>query len=133
MNSIMNKVLGWLKQLGYLGLQYAYTIMYWKLRFFKVQVQKWNKCGTQKKLDKAYTGLGGEIYALHKQGETDWHGMPSVQQQLKLAEEAESKVFQVDEAIEEINNDYLSKKEEVKEKYSARRAEAAESQSNTEE
>jgi hypothetical protein len=131
MNSIMSKVLGWMKQLGYLAMQYAYTCMYWKVRFFKVQVQKWKKCAVQKKVEKTYTGLGADIYALHKQGETDWQRMPSVQQHLKFCEEAESKVFQVDETIEEINNDYLAKKEEVREKYSAKRTHVSESRDQT--
>jgi len=125
MDSIMSKALGWMKQIGYLALQYGYTIMYWKLRFCKVQVQKCKKCGAQKNLDKTYSGLGADIYALHKQGETDWHRMPSVQQHLKIAEEAESKVFQINGAIEEINQDYLNKKEELKAKYSAKRAEVS--------
>ena len=129
----MSKVLGWMKQMGYLALQYAYTILYWKLKFWKVQVQKWKKCGAQKKLEKTYGGLGADIYALYKQGETDWQRMPSVQQQLRLAEEAESKVFQVDQAIEEINNEYLRKKEELREKYSAKRAQVDESSYHTEE
>lgn len=133
MNSMVNKVLRCMKQAGYLALQYAYTIMYWKLKFWKIQVQKWKKCGLQKKLDKVCAALGAEIYALHKQSETDWHRMPSVQQQLKLAEEAESKIFQVDEAMEEISNAYMLKKNDIKEIYSAKRAEVCECQSHIEE
>ena len=71
MNSIVNNLLHSVKKLGYLALQYGYTVLYWKLRLFKVQLQKWRKCGEQKKLDKANAGLGAEIYALHRQGETD--------------------------------------------------------------
>lgn len=133
MNDILKKILAWVKQLGYLAQQYAYTILYWKLRFFKVQVQKCKKCGEQKKLDKVNSSLGAEIYALYKQGETDWQKMPSVQQQLKFAEEAEARVFQFDEAIEEINNEYLNKKAELQEKYAAKRASVSESETRNEE
>lgn len=123
MSAILGKVLAILKKLGYIGMQYAHTILQWKLKLIRVQLQKIKRNKAQKKMKKAYGGLGAEVYSLYKQGdESDWKNMPAVQQELKFIEEAESKVFQVDEAIEEINNNYLSKKEEIKEKYSSKRA-----------
>jgi len=83
MKGTVGKILRMVKQLGYYGLQYAYTNLHCILRFFKVQLQKWKKCGVQKRIQKAYSGLGAEIYALHKQGADDWQSMPAVQQQLK--------------------------------------------------
>jgi hypothetical protein len=48
--------------------------------------------------------------------------MPSVQQQLRIVEEVESDVFKVDGVIDEINSEYLRKKDELNEKYSFKRA-----------
>jgi len=48
--------------------------------------------------------------------------MPSVQQQLRIVEEVESDVLKVDGVIDEITNEYLRKKDELKEKYSMKRA-----------
>ncbi len=123
MSGILGKVFSMLKKLGYLGMQYAYTIIHWGLKLIKIQLQKRKRTRAQNKMEKAYSGLGAEIYSLYKQGEeSDWKNMPAVQQELKTIEEAESKVFQVDEAIENVQNNYLNKKEEIKEKYSSKRA-----------
>ena len=123
MKGIVNKILDLLKKLGYFALQYGYTALYCFLRLVKVQLQKLKKAGVVKKLNTAFAGLGSETYALHKQGAVGWESMPSVQQALRVAEEAEADVFKVDQAIEEINNEYLRKKEELKEAYSQKRTE----------
>ena len=123
MSGVLGTIFSMLKKLGYLGMHYAYSIIHWVLKLFKIQLQKMNRTRAQKKMEKAFSGLGSEIYSLYKQGdESDWKNMPAVQQELKAIEEAESKVFQVDEAVEEIQNNYASKKAEIKEKYSAKRA-----------
>lgn len=101
--------------------QYASVAYYWKLKLLKTQIQKWKKCGARKQLEKAQSGLGAEVYALSKQGEGDWRSMPLVQQYLKLVEEAEANVFQVDDAIERIENEYLAKKEQIKENCASKR------------
>jgi hypothetical protein len=121
MKGIVGKILRIAGNLGYYGLQYVLTYLHGILRFFKVQVQNWKKCGVQKRVQKAYSGLGAEIYALHKQGAGDWQGMPAVQQQLKQVEEVESGIFRVDQAIEEINAAYQRKKDEIKEVYAEKR------------
>lgn len=118
----MSSVLSMLKKLGYLGMQYAYTIIHWILKLVKIRLQKMKRTGAQKKMEKAYSGLGAEIYSLYKQGDqSDWKNMPAVQQELRIIEEAESKVFQVDEAVENIQNNYMNKKAEIKENYSSKR------------
>ena len=122
MKGIVGKILRMAKQLGYYGLQYAYTNLHCISRFLKVRLQKWKKCGVQKRIQKAYSGLGAEIYALHKQGAADWQSMPAVQQQLKQVEEVESGIFGVDQGIEEINAAFQRKKEELKELYTEKRA-----------
>lgn len=130
MSGILGKVMKIIKRIGYMGMQRAHIIFQWKLKFIKVQLQKMKKNKAQKNMEKAYSGLGAEIYSLYKQGDaSDWKNMPAVQQELKVIEEAESKVFQVDEAIEEINNNYLNKKEDIKEKYSSKKADLAEEHS----
>jgi hypothetical protein len=132
MSGMMGKLVLMLKKAGYLGMQYFYTILQWTLRFFKVQLLNLKKKKAQKNMEKAYSGLGAEVYSLYKQGDqSDWRNMPAVQQELREIEEAESKVFQVDEGIDEVNSAYLSKKEEIREKYSAKRATADVGQSET--
>jgi hypothetical protein len=125
MKNLLGKVVEFLKKLGYYAMQYGYSNLYCVLKFLKVQVQKWKKAGAMKKLAKAHSGLGAEVYALHKQGAVDWQGMPSVQQQLRIVEEVESDVFKVDGVIDEINSEYLRKKDELNEKYSLKRAEVS--------
>jgi hypothetical protein len=122
MGGIAGKILGLTKKLLYLALEYATILYYWKLRFFKVQLQKCKKCSALKQMEKAYSTLGSEVYILYKQRETEWAKMPSVQQQLSLVEEAESRVLHVDSMIDEINSYYLSKKQEIKERYAEKRA-----------
>jgi hypothetical protein len=122
MNAIVNKILELSKNLGYLALQYGYVGLYWLLKFAKVQLQKWHRCSAQKEVQKTYSGLGAEIYSAHKLGhDSDWARLPAVQQQLKLVEEVESKVFQVDAAVEQINNDFAAKKTELQARYAAKR------------
>ncbi len=122
MKGIVGKVLRIAKSLGTYGLQYGYTALHALMRLIKVQSHQWKKCGIQKRVQKAYSGLGAEIYALHKQGTGDWQGMPAVQQQLRHVEEVESGVFRVDQAIEEINAAYQRKKQEIQETYAEKRA-----------
>lgn len=122
MKDVLGKLIDFLKKLGYFALQYIYFALYWILKFLKIQVQKWKKAGVMKQLVKAQSGLGAEVYALYRQGAQDWQNMPSVQQQLRVVEAAESDVFNVDGIIDEINNDYLRKKEELQERYSLKRS-----------
>lgn len=122
MKGIVGNILRMAKNLGYYGLQYAYTSVHCLLRLFRIQTQKWKRCGAQKRIQKAYGELGAEIYALHKQGAVDWQSMPAVQQQLKHVEEVESGVFRVDQVIEEINAAFQVKKEETRERYAEKRA-----------
>lgn len=122
MKDIVGKILEIIKKLGYFVLQYAVSSLYCVLRFFKVQIQRCKKVGVMRKLAKAHSGLGAEVYALYRQGVTDWQSMPSIQQQLRAVEAAESDVFQVDGIIDEINNDYARKRDELNERYSLKRS-----------
>ena len=122
MKEFLGKLIDFLKKLGYFALQYAYSTLYCFVKFLKIRVQKWKKAGVMKQLAKAQSGLGAEVYALYRQGAQDWQSMPSVQQQLRVVEAAESDVFNVDGIIDEINNEYIRKKEELQEKYSLKRS-----------
>jgi hypothetical protein len=122
MKSIVSKILELMKKIGYFVLQYGSSNLYCVLRFIKVQIQKCRKFGVMKKLAKAHSGLGAEVYALYRQGAADWQSMPSIQQQLRAVEAAESDVFQVDGVIDEINNDYARKKDELNAKYTLKRS-----------
>jgi len=126
MNAVMNMILEMLRMLWYYVLQYGYVALYWLLKLLKVQTRNWNRSASRKQLEKSFSALGAEIYALFKQGEEkDWPNVAMVQQQLRQVEEAESKVFQVDDLIEAVKRDYEQKKEEVTARYTARRAETA--------
>lgn len=123
MSGILGKVLAMLKKAGFTGMQYFYITIQWCMKLLKIQLQQFGKGRAQKNMVKVYSGLGAEVYSLFKQGDqTEWKDMPAIQQALREIEEAESKVFEVDEKIEEIENNFLSKKEEIKEKYTAKRA-----------
>jgi hypothetical protein len=122
MKNLLGKVVEFLKKLGYYAMQYGYSNLYCLLKFLRIQGQKWKKTGAMKKLAKAQSGLGAEVYALFKQCAADWQTMPSVQQQLRIVEEVESDVLKVDGVIDEITNEYLRKKDELSEKYSMKRA-----------
>jgi hypothetical protein len=123
MNAIVAKALEMSKKVGYLALQYGYVSLHWMLKLMKVQAQKWGRCSARKELEKSYSGLGAEIYSLYKLGEeAEWQKVPVVQQQLKRVEETEAKAFNVDAAIDQIQQDFLRKKSELQTEYSAKRA-----------
>jgi hypothetical protein len=126
MNAIVAKALEMSRKLGYLVLQYSYVSLHWMLKVIKVQAQKWGRCATRKELEKSYSGLGAEIYSLHKMGEEgEWQKVPVVQQQLQRVEEAEAKAFNVDAVIDQIQKDFINKKSALQAEYSAKRACAA--------
>lgn len=133
MKGIGGKILELLKKLGYFIMEYVHIVLAWFVRSFKVQLQSMKKAGSRKELEKTYSGLGAEIYALYKQRAIGWESMPSVQQLLRVSEDAEAEIFKVDGAIEEINSNYLRKKNEIKEKYALKRAEAGKAYSEKEE
>lgn len=121
MNNIVKTVQGFAMKFLYFGLQYASVIFFWKMRFFKVRLQKWKRCNAHKRMQRTFSSLGAEIYSLHKRGEADWK-MPSVGGQLRNVEEAESTILNIDGTIDGINGDYLRKKREIAEKYAEKRA-----------
>lgn len=125
MNALVAKTMKAVRNLYFLTLEYASIAVQWKLKFIRIHLKKWTGgCCAQKELDKAYSKLGAEIFALHKAGHNDWKTMPLVEQKLKIVEEAESKLFSVDDEIDSIVNRYQAKKAAISERYQAKRAEA---------
>lgn len=124
MSSITGKANEMIQRLGYFALQYVCLVGHWKWRLVSTQNRKRKRRAAQKNLEKTFSGLGGEIYAYHKQGggKANWQDTPGVKQQLQLVEEAESKVFEVDAEIEEMKDQYRAKKEELKARFSAKRS-----------
>ncbi len=89
-------------------------------------LQRWHRRLAQREVQKTYAGLGAEVYKAHRLGqENDWAGLPDVKQQLKRVQEAESRVFQVDAAAEQIHNDFSARKAELQAYYAGKRQEAA--------
>ena len=122
MNAIISKILELSRNLGYLAVQYVYVCLYWLLRLVKVQLQQWSRFTGKRAVQKAYSGLGAEIYSAYKLGhDNDWARMPAVQQQLKHVEAVESDVFQVDAVVEQINDEYAAKKAELQARFAAKR------------
>ncbi|NLI33370.1 MAG: hypothetical protein GX422_11425 [Deltaproteobacteria bacterium] len=106
----------------YFSLQNGMTAYRWLLRFFKIRLHNWKKCGAQKALDRELKQLGTGIYSLYARDEGDWQNAPSVQQQIRAVKEAEGKLLQADALREAIDADYAEKKEKIREKYAARKA-----------
>ncbi|NLI81524.1 MAG: hypothetical protein GX443_07520 [Deltaproteobacteria bacterium] len=122
MTGILNMARGLLLKTVYFLLQYGMTTYHWFLRFFKIRLHSWRKCGAQKALEKALKELGTSVYSLYARDEGDWQNAPAVQRQLKEAKEAEEKVMRFDESKEAITLEYSQKKEQIREKYSEKRA-----------
>jgi hypothetical protein len=122
MSKITVKTAEVIRKALYFAMEYVLIIWQWKLKLLKIQLKKWKRFRTQKELDQTYARLGAEIFALHKGDNKDWQNMPMIEQELGLVEAAESRLFAVDEAIEEIKDQYQQRKEELKTKYRMKRS-----------
>jgi len=85
----------------------------WGLKVVKIMIQKFRLRKAQSNLDKRRSRLGAEFYSLHRQGETEFVKSLVVLQQLKIVEEAESRVLAVHDRIMAIEKEYRSKKEAI--------------------
>jgi hypothetical protein len=90
----------------------------WGLKFVKTRLLKHRLCKEQRNLDKRMSRLGAEFYSLYRQGETEFLKSLVVLQQLKIVEEAESRVFALLDRIDAVEQAYLSEKEAIVEKAS---------------
>ncbi len=112
----------------YFLVEYGLIAAHWKWSFLKLRKMKWQRCSTQKRLEKAYAKFGAEVYSSFRGGETSVEKMPLFEQKLKLVEEAEEQLARLDKAIEEIGNNYASKRDEIKSKYQLKRSGSKERQ-----
>ncbi len=85
----------------------------WKLKFIKSKFQECKRCKAQRYLDNKMKRLGLEIYSLYRQEETDFFKSPTVKQQLKLVEEAESRLVAIYDRLDEIDSQYRMKRQEI--------------------
>jgi DNA-binding ferritin-like protein (Dps family) len=124
MNKILAKTWEVTRKALYFTLENIRIGVQWKLKVSKTQIRKWKRFRTRKELDQAYARVGAEIFALYKGGQTNWQNMPLVEQELSFVEAAESRLFAADEGIEEINNQYQRRKEEIRTKYRMKRSQS---------
>ncbi|MFZ0930084.1 MAG: hypothetical protein WAN11_15875 [Syntrophobacteraceae bacterium] len=85
----------------------------WGLKDVKIMIQKFRLRKAQSNLDQRRSRLGAEFYSLYRQGETEFVKSLVVLQQLKIVEEAESRVWAVHDRIIAIEKEYRSKKEAI--------------------
>ena len=130
MNKIVAGTLEAIRKMLYFMLEYILIIIQWKLKVFKTQLKKWKRFRAQKELDQAYARLGAEIFSLNKRGQKDWKNLPLVEEKLDMVQAAEARLFAVDDEIEEINNRYEKRKEEIRAKYQMKRMPSAVSDSD---
>lgn len=102
-----------------LMLEYFFVVIQWIIKLAKVQMQKMKRAKNLKHLEKAHSTLGAEVFSLIKDGQTTWQGSPAAENSVTKIEQAEAKVFAVDDAIARLNEAFQQKRQELKTKYSA--------------
>ncbi|SMC20091.1 hypothetical protein SAMN02746041_00807 [Desulfacinum hydrothermale DSM 13146] len=133
MGGLMDKVMQLVKRLGYLAMEYVLVVFYWKMRFLKVQMKRFSVAKAQKHLEKAYSGLGAVVYGMLREGSDSIQEDPAVGTQMKNVQEAEEQVKEVDRQIQAIHDEFAAKRQELKEKYQAKRTPAEQAPSEAEE
>jgi hypothetical protein len=124
MGGLVDKLMQLVKKLGYLAWEYVLVVYYWKMRFLKVQMKRFAVAKAQKHLEKAYSGLGAVVYGMLREGSEAIKDDPAVATQMKNVQEAEEMVKEVDEQIQAIHDEFAAKRQELKEKYQAKRTAA---------
>jgi hypothetical protein len=122
MNEVVQMALSIMKKSYYFAVQYLYSGVGFIAREVKVRLKGMEKCKARKDLDKTCAALGRELHTLFKQGKMFWQDEPGMTDKLKVVEEAEARFLAVEQGIEDINHEYLKKKEQIREKYSEKRA-----------
>ncbi len=122
MTGIVDKLTALLFTLKDLLVQYFFIGFHWMVKLLKVQLQKMKRAKNMKHLEKAYSGLGAEVYALYKNGESDWSDHPSIANNITRIEQEEQAVFAVDQVIQQITEQYQQKKEALKAKRAQKKA-----------
>jgi hypothetical protein len=102
------------EKLSRLILKWIRLAWVWVLKFVKIRIAKFRFRKAQSNLHQRRSRLGAEFYSLHRQGETEFLKSLVVLQQLKIVEEAESRVSAVHDRIEAIEKEYRGKKEAIR-------------------
>jgi len=103
------------EKLSRLILKWIRLAWVWVLKFVKIRIVKFRFRKAQRNLSQRRSRLGAEFYSLHRQGETEFLKSLVLLQQLKIVEEAESRVFAVHDRIKAIEKEYRGKKEAITE------------------
>ena len=126
MSNFLTKVLGLIKKVGLWLMQYIMILVQWIINTIKIQFKKTGKSSAKKALQKAQQSLGAEVYAHYKQGvEMDWSKMPGAEQQIRRVEEAEKKLFAVDESIDTMKDSFAEKRSQISKSYEEKRAKSS--------
>jgi hypothetical protein len=81
----------------------------WISKSVKIRVQKIRLVKAKKNLDRRMSRLGAEFYSIYRQGDTEFLKSLVVLQQLKIAEEAERRVFVIYDGIDAIEKEYMGR------------------------
>jgi hypothetical protein len=123
MNSIVSAILKITKKVSYFGMEYFHITLNWIMKLGKIQGQFFRKGGARKQVLRNLGSLGDEIYTFYKSGgNAGWLDQPQIRQQLDQVGEAEAKILQADAEIDAIDAAFKSKKQEISEKYAAKRS-----------
>jgi len=101
------------EKLSRLILNWVRLAWVWVQKFVKIRIEKFRLRKAQSNLYQRRSRLGAEFYSLHRQGETEFLKSLVVLQQLKIVEEAESRVFAVHDRIKAMEKEYRGKKETI--------------------
>lgn len=85
----------------------------WVVSFVKIRACRFKLHKAQKNLDARTATLGMEFYALHRRGDTQILTSLVILQQLKIVEEAESRVLELQGRIDAIREEYRKKWDEI--------------------
>ena len=107
LGKVSDTVLKWVK------LASAWVVSFVKIRSFTLRLRK-----ARKNLEAKNSTLGMEVYALYRRGEIEIRNSPVIMQQLKIVEEAESRVLELQARMDSVTDEYRSKKDAI----SAKRA-----------
>lgn len=93
--------------------RFVQRVWAWKMKFLKTKFQECKRCKAQRAMDERVKRLGTGVYSLYKQGDPEFSKSPVVQQQIKLVEEAELRLFEILDRIEALEKEYQEKKQQL--------------------
>lgn len=105
-NEVIGKVSG--AALKWVKLAWAWVVTFVKTRVYWLKLRK-----ARKNLDSCTARLGMEFYSLHRRGETDILNSIVILQQLKIVEEAESQVLELQARIDAANGEYRKRRDAI--------------------